>query len=156
MELGNEDDLTLWIMRLLLRGGEIESASSRHEIEAELHKRMEQQDATNIALGPDMVLARHVKSSYAYTPNGVNRLREFLVDGGLISEEEWNREVSWTPKVSRHGINKWLKLGDAVKALVDQATMGSTGVEHTLDGPKLEDIQKKRPDAVAEAAGKLP
>jgi len=144
----------LWTIRQLLREAEKSAASDRHEVEGEMLTRMEQEGAAKTPLGSDMFVTQQSKTDYAYTRDGVERLREFLVDGGLVSEEEWNRVVSWTPRVDRRAVNKWLKLGDAVKALVDQATMGATG-KPRLDGPDLKELQNKRPDVVAEAAGKL-
>lgn len=155
MELASHDPLILWAMRQLLRATEVSSAQDRHEIEGELQSRMYSAEASKTALGADMFLTISDRTSYEYNTEGVIRLRDFLVGGGLVSQEEWDRAVRWTPKVDGRVVRTWLQLGGAVEALVAAARTGTSG-RSELKGPELQELQRKRPDIVAEAAGQLP
>ena len=155
MEIGQLDYPTLWAMRQLLRGSEVVAARDRHEIEAEMGTRMAGEDASTVALGAEMYLTQQDKTKYEWNAKGVQRLQEFLVGGNLVSQQEWDRAVSWTPKVNGTAVRKWRAFGGALKALVDQARLGTSG-KSSWEGPTLEELQKKLPDVVAEASGKLP
>lgn len=154
MEIADIDAATLWAMRQLLRGSELSAQRDRHEVEGELSHRMLEDGATKLPIGSSMYVTASSSTDWEYEAEGVNRLRDFLVGGGLVTEEEWNLAVKWVPKVNGHAVRRWVQLGGAVQALVDQARSGASG-KPSWKGPELEEMQRKLPEVVAEAAGRL-
>lgn len=146
-KLFTETDLSeLWRLRETAREEEERARKARHAVEGELFRRFEDVSASRLSLGNEQYIdIMYPVGAWSYSAVGVARLKEFLVGRGLITEEEWSKGVSYTPKVDGNRIRGWRKLGAEVDELIDAARMGRTG-RPQLKGPPLAEMGHDTPE----------
>lgn len=154
MELEGLSYPELWCLRQILRGSEVEAASSRHEAESELERRLSGDGATKAGLAQDLFITLKPSVKHEYTASGVEGLKEFLVGGNLVSEEEWDQAVSWVPRVNGHAVNRWMKMGGHIKALIERARMGASG-KPQWSGPSFAEMVAAFPEEIERVKARL-
>jgi hypothetical protein len=134
----------LWRWRQIAKEMETEGKEKRQGIETEFFRRFEETGGKSMPLGDGkFVTITETRSGWAYEPGGVEALREHLVGGNIITEDDWLAAVSYTPHIDGHAVNRWLKIADPeIARLIDRARMGQTG-RPQLAGPPLEEMEEK-------------
>jgi len=128
-------------MRQEAKAEEDRACTARREVDDELILRFNDAGATRLALGNGMHIDKIDSKTSAWSSFGVEALRQFLVGGGHITEEEWYLGVSYTPKVDGNRLKGWRKYGEEeVGQLIDGARISATG-RPVLRGPSLEEMQ---------------